>query len=197
MEYHRDKYDYGTTIFYYCGFIMHNQEFLNKYFSQVWQPSTDKYLYSGFNLVNKIDDDEWVLDVGCGHNEFKGMIKNLVGVDPACEQADIVTTIEDYVPDRLFDVAFCLGSLNFGQGDIVPEQIQKVVNCMKPRSRIYWRVNPGKYDHDSKLCNKIVFYPWTADLLDFFAHEHGYRCDTILEDTNGKNYRLYAEWIRD
>ena len=125
------------------------------------------------------------------------MIKNLVGIDPACEQADIVTTIEDYVPDRLFDVAFCLGSLNFGQGDIVPEQIQKVVNCMKPKSRIYWRVNPGLQDHDSKLCKKIDFYPWDAELLDFFAKQHNYECVEVLEDSNGKNHRLYAEWIRD
>ena len=99
MEHHCDKYYNSTTIFNYYGFIMHNQEFLNKYFSQVWQPSTDKYLYSGYNLVNKIKDDEWVLDVGCGHNEFKCMIKNVVGIDPCCSQADIVTTIEDYVSD--------------------------------------------------------------------------------------------------
>ena len=176
---------------------MHNQEFLNKYFSQVWQPSTDKYLYSGYNLVNKIKDDEWVLDVGCGHNEFKGMIKNVVGIDPCCSQADIVTTIEDYVPDRQFDVAFCLGSINFGNGDIIPNQIQKVVDCMKPKSRIYWRVNPGLPDHDSELCEQIDFYPWDRELLEFYAYHHGYKCVAILDDTNGKNFRLYSEWVRD
>ena len=176
---------------------MHDQKFLNEYFGKVWQPTTDKYLYSGFGLVSKIKEDEWVLDVGCGHNEFKGKIKNLVGIDPGCKQADVVTTIEDYKPDRLFDVAFCLGSLNFGQGDIVPNQISKVVSCMKPKSRIYWRVNPGLYDHDSKLCEKCDFYPWDSELLDFFAVQHGYKCVTIQDDSNGKNYRLYAEWVRD
>jgi len=199
MEHHCDKYDYGRTVFYnYHGFIiMHDQKFLNKYFSQVWKPSTDKYLYSGFNLVNKIDDDEWVLDVGCGHNEFKGMIKNIVGIDPGCSQADVVTTIEDYVPDRLFDVAFCLGSINFGTGDTISNQISKVVECLKPKSRIYWRVNPGLRDHNDQLCEQIDFYPWNRDLLDFYAYEYGYECVEILEDTNGSNTRLYAEWIRD
>ena len=198
MENHSDKYYAGTTIFYnYHGFIiMHDQKFLNEYFGSVWKPTTEQYLYSGFALVDKIKDDEWVLDVGCGHNGFKGKIKNLIGIDPGCEQADIMTTIEDYEPDRLFDVAFCLGSLNFGQGDIVPNQIAKVVSCMKVRSRIYWRVNPGLYDHDSKLCEKCDFYPWDAELLEYHAESNGYKCVEILEDSNGKNYRLYAEWIR-
>jgi hypothetical protein len=195
MEYHCDKYYTSTTIFNYYGFIMHNQEFLNNYFGQVWQPSTDKYLYSGFNLVNKIDNDEWVLDVGCGHNEFKGMIKNIVGIDPGCSQADVVTTIEDYVPDRLFDVAFCLGSINFGNGDTISNQISKVVECLKPKSRIYWRVNPGLRDHNNQLSEQIDFYPWDRDLLDFYAYEYGYECVEILEDTNGSNTRLYAEWV--
>ena len=198
MEHHCDKYYYSTTIFNYYGFIMHDQKFLNEYFSQVWQPSTDKYLYSGYNLANKISDDEWVLDVGCGHNEFKGhLIKNLVGIDPGCSQADIVTTIEDYVPDRQFDVALCLGSLNFGKGDVVPNQIQKVVDCMKQKSRIYWRVNPGLHDHDNQLCKQIDFYPWNRELLEFYAYHHGYECVEILDDTNGSNTRLYSEWVRD
>ena len=197
MEHHRDKYYNSTTIFNNYGFIMHDQEFLNNYFSQVWQPTTDKYLYSGYGLADKIQDHEWVLDVGCGHNEFKGKIKNLVGIDPGCQQADVVTTIEDYEPDRQFDVAFCLGSLNFGQGEIVPNQIEQVVACMKPKSRIYWRVNPGLHDHDSKLCEQIDFYPWSRELLEFYAYNHGYECVTILDDTNGKNFRLYSEWVRD
>ena len=197
MEYHCDKYYTSTTIFNYYGFIMHDQEFLNKYFSQVWQPTTDKYLYSGFSLVNKINNDEWVLDIGCGHNEFKGMIKNIVGIDPVYGQADVVTTIEDYVPNRLFDVAFCLGSINFGNGDTISNQIEKVVECLKPKSRIYWRVNPGYSDHGNPLCKQIDFYPWDRDLLDFYAYHYGYECIEIREDTNGSNTRLYAEWVRD
>lgn len=67
---------------------------------------------------------------------------------------------------------------------------------MKPKSRIYWRVNPARYDHDSELCKQIDFYPWDADLLEYYAESNGYQCVEILEDSNGKNYRLYAEWIR-
>ena len=42
------------------------------------------YTYSGLNLIEDVNalDPDLVIDVGCGHNRFKGHIKNLIGFDP-------------------------------------------------------------------------------------------------------------------
>ena len=49
----------------------------------VWQPRTDVYQYTGWNIVDEINkgNPRAVLDVGCGYNQFKPRIKNLVGID--------------------------------------------------------------------------------------------------------------------
>ena len=84
---------------------MHNQKLLNEYFSKHWTPGE----YCGFSdpreISKFIDTNEWLLDVGCGHNPFKRLVKNVVGIDPAFTDADVLTTIELYNPDRLFDYA--------------------------------------------------------------------------------------------
>jgi hypothetical protein len=176
---------------------MHNQSFLNNYFANNWQSSIEHYVYSGLNIIEKIPAEARVLDVGCGTNPFKGLIKNLVGIDPARQEADIITTIEDYKPTELFDIAFCFGSINFGNDITILKQISSVVNCLKEKSTIYWRCNPGLYDHKDELCEKINFYPWTFERLSFYANFFGYTMHNSARDTDGKNIRLYCEWIKN
>ena len=122
------------------------------------------------------------------------MRKNIIGIDPAFDQADVKCTIEEYVPDRLFDVATCLGSINFGTIETIEEQIDKVVSCLKPVSRIYWRLNPGRKDHNNEECNQVPFFPWTFEILRQFAVTHNY-IQTVEEfDAHVSRPRLYAEW---
>ena len=92
----------------------------------------------GWSLIDQVFDEEFVIDVGCGPNPFKGKIKNLVGIDPAYDEADYNVTIEEFTTDDKFDVAFCLGSINFGSFDTIIAQIDRVVNLLKPNARIYW-----------------------------------------------------------
>ena len=100
---------------------------LEKYFSEVWQSRTKKYKYSGLTLVDEINNlnPNAVLDVGCGFNEFKGKIHNLIGIDPYNNKADIKVKIEDYTPNQLFDVIICLGSVNFGSTDKIFRELEK------------------------------------------------------------------------
>jgi len=51
---------------------------MKQYFSEVWQPETKKYKYSGLGIIDEINalNPSNVLDVGCGYNEFKGKIQN-------------------------------------------------------------------------------------------------------------------------
>ena len=170
-----------------------NQQLLNNYFSQHWRGHLNLYQYSGLSLAKKIKPEEWVLDVGCGINPFKSLIANLVGIDPAFGQADHQTTIEDFETEQRFDVAFCLGSINFGPKETIKNQINCVVNLLNPTARIYWRVNPGRQDHGNKECKEIDFFPWNESLLKKYAKEFGFRAVDIKQDLNN---RLYCEWAR-
>lgn len=177
---------------------MIDQNYINWYFANEWHGRTENYLYSGPALINKVNDDEWVLDVGCGRNPYKGKIKNVVGVDPAFDEADHKCGIMDYEPDRLFDVAFCLGSVNFGTKADVDQWIAKVVSCLKPTGRIYWRCNPGVHDHGRESFEKIKVFPWTWEDQREMAAKYGFVIKNAAMDTNGKagHVRLYAEWHR-
>lgn len=173
------------------------QEDLNKYFSTTWRSNLAQYEYSGYALIDKIKPEELVLDVGCGFNEFKKHIPNLIGIDPANDLADVKTVIEYFAVDKSnrnkFDVAFCLGSINFGEYFNITSQIASVVMCLKPQARIYWRCNPGLKDHGNQECENINFYTWTMDDHIKFSELFGFRLDVCRWDTNN---RIYAEWSR-
>lgn len=174
-----------------------DQNYLNWYFGNVWKGTTHEYIYSGWALVDKVLPEDWVLDVGCGFNPYKGKIKNLVGIDPANDAADVKVSIEDYEPDRQFDVAFCLGSIGFGKDrSVIERQIAKIVSCLKPQSRIYWRCNPGLNDHQNIEFEEVPVYPWTFEDLNKFAEQFGYTVKNAAMDRNKRNQRLYAEWHR-
>jgi len=170
-----------------------NQQELNNYFNIHWRGHLNIYNYSGLSLAKKIKPEEWVLDVGCGINPFKPLISNLIGIDPAFGQADFMTTIEDFKTEQRFDVAFCLGSINFGDEIIIKKQIKCVINLLNPAARIYWRVNPGRKDHGNKECQTIDFFPWSPQLLTTYAHEFGFKVVDLKHDLNN---RIYCEWSR-
>lgn len=174
-----------------------DQNFLNTYFRHNWKPSIDAYQWSSYKTIaSKIRDTEWLLDVGCGHNPFKDLVKNVVGIDPARDEADHTVSIEDYSPNRLFDVATCLGSINFGTEQRILAQIEKVVSCLKVDAIIYWRSNPGRKDHYHVDCNSIDFFPWSFELHKRYAKKFGFVCVNEQIESNGKVERLYCEWRR-
>lgn len=172
------------------------QSILNDYFANHWHRkngSLDQYSKTGFQLVDKINPGERVLDVGCGRNPFKGLIPNLVGIDPAFDEADVKCTIEEFSTTELFDVAFCLGSINFGNAEQIEQQIAMVAKLLKPQARIFWRCNPGLKDHNNEECLAIDFYPWSIEEHVRLADMFGFTLVECVWDT--KN-RIYAEWKR-
>lgn len=75
-----------------------DQEQLNYYFGNVWRLnhySIEEFKYTGLGLTNQILETDRVIDIGCGPNPFKGLIKNLVGIDPAFPEADYQLSLED------------------------------------------------------------------------------------------------------
>ena len=177
---------------------MHNQEFLNSYFAESWKPSEDAYTYSAYStLAKKVLPGQWVLDVGCGGNPFKKLLPNVVGIDPARDEADFKVAIEDFKTDQRFDVAMCLGSINFGTIVDIEPAIDKVVSLLKPQSRIFWRLNPGRHDHACSDCEQIKFFPWTHKILAQLSTKHNFIQSNEQLETNGQVIRLYAEWYQN
>jgi hypothetical protein len=76
---------------------------LNKYFSKYWQNDMKKWKYSGLTLINEVNNlkPRAVLDVGCGYNEFKGRINNIIGIDPYNDKADLRVGTLDYITDQI------------------------------------------------------------------------------------------------
>ncbi len=174
-----------------------NQQYLNNYFGNIWHRHSDpctKENKSGLEILTKISDDDSVIDVGCGRNPFKGKIKNLLGVDPAFDQADVKCTIDEFNSESTFDVALCLGSINFGSKEDIERQITKIVSLLKPKARIYWRCNPGRTDHPDPGCELIEFYPWSLEEHVRLSDMFGFKLVECVWEQNGR--RIYAEWQR-
>ena len=88
---------------------------LHRYFSKYWENDIKKWKYSGLALIDEVNSlkPRAVLDVGCGYNEFRGKIDNLIGIDPYNDRADHEVGTLEYRTDQKFDVIMCLGSINF------------------------------------------------------------------------------------
>jgi len=105
---------------------------------------------------------------------------------------DEQVSIEHFEPAILFDVAFCLGSINFGTEEVIHNQIKKIVSILEDKARIYWRCNPGKADHNNEQCKDIDFFPWSIEYHEKWSKEFGFRLQHVRDDHN----RIYAEWVR-
>lgn len=165
--------------------------FLVEYFGKSWKGNLPKYKYSGLALLDKIDANSTVLDVGCGDNFFKSHFPNLIGIDPSNNKADIKVSIEEFDCDKKFDALLCLGSLNFGSAESVFAQCKKAVNLTNPSGTIYWRCNPGLHDHPHQGQERIDFFEWSFDLHQEWSKQLG--CKLVFCEWDTDN-RIYAEW---
>jgi len=165
---------------------------LHKYFGEVWQPETKKFKYSGLKVIEEVNalKPRNVLDIGCGYNEFKGKIPNLIGIDPYNTNADYEVGIIDYNTDIKFDVIIALGSINFGSTDKVFAELEKAVNLCAPGAVMFFRVNPG-LQHPKPEAKWITFYPWNSNFImncaDYFNVD-------VLDLRNDSNNRMYFVW---
>jgi len=151
---------------------------MDSYFNGIWKDTNYQYLeHSGYSLVDYVNSKKpsSVLDVGCGYNRLKGKINNLVGIDPFNDAADIKTSIEEYksVP---YDIALCLGSINFGDEKTIDNQIEKLHTLW--RREAIFRVNPG-IPHDWADYGDIVWYPWTKEKINNLASRFNYTVKCI------------------
>lgn len=166
-----------------------DMEVLHRYFGKVWQPETKKYKYSGLSIIDEVNamNPDAVIDVGCGYNEFRGKIKNLIGIDPYNERADIMTRIEEFESDTKYDVAICLGSINFGGSEKIIKEMTKVVSMVKPGGKLYFRVNPGE-QHSAPESRWINFYSWDPVFISNVATALGCSVEILRQDVGNRLY---------
>jgi hypothetical protein len=165
---------------------------LGRYFSEVWQPEMKKFKYSGLILIDEVNSlkPRNVLDIGCGYNEFKGKINNLVGLDPYNNRADIQCKIADYRTTEKYDVVLALGSINFGSTDKIFAELERAVELTASGGKLFFRVNPG-VQHTPPESRWISFYPWNSNFIincaDYFGID-------VLDIRNDSNNRMYFLW---
>ena len=158
------------------------------------------FQYSGLGLVEKIAPDAKILDVGCGYNFLKPYFVNLIGIDPACSDADLQISIDDYQTNETFDVVLCLGSIQFGTTDYVKMQISRVVSMLAANGSIYWRslaVVPEK--------TRIPVFEWSETVHKTMAEQFGCKLVDLQIDYFDQSQpdsqivkvpRLFAQWIK-
>jgi hypothetical protein len=167
---------------------------LGRYFSEVWQPEMKKFKYSGLILIDEVNSlkPRNVLDIGCGYNEFKGKINNLVGLDPYNNRADIQCKIADYRTTEKYDVVLALGSINFGSTDKIFAELERAVELTASGGKLFFRVNPG-VQHTPPESRWISFYPWNSNFIincaDYFGID-------VLDIRNDHNNRMYFVWSK-
>ena len=167
---------------------------LHKYFSKYWQNDMKKWKYSGVALIDEVNSlkPRAVLDVGCGYNEFKGKIDNLIGIDPYNDRADLQVSTLNYKTDQRFDVIMCLGSVNFGNRDKIIEEVSRCVNLLAEGGTMFFRVNPG-VQHDKPEADWIEFFAWNVPFIIELSEIFNLQVVDIRDDTNQRKYFIYRK----
>jgi SAM-dependent methyltransferase len=170
---------------------------LHNYFSKYWNNDMKKWKYSGLALVDEVNDlkPRAVLDVGCGYNEFKGKINNLIGIDPYNDRADFEVSTMDYKTDQKFDVILCLGSVNFGSRDKIIAEVGRCVNLLADSGTMFFRVNPG-IQHDKPEAQWIEFFAWNVPFIIELAELFNLQVMDIRDDTNSRKYFVCRKKIQ-
>lgn len=173
--------------------------YLKYFFGTVWQHRTDTFGFSGWEVVNQINalNPKAVLDVGCGYNQFKDKVQNLIGIDPFNPNADYMIDILDYNVDDLYDVIMVFGSINFNDIDEVQARLAKVFSLLAPNGKVFVRANPG-IQHVRATGAEfdgpwVDVFEWSFDYANHFAKAYKMTLETFKQDQNGRLFFIYSK----
>jgi len=159
----------------------------------VWQPKTDIYQYTGWGIVDEINkrNPRAVLDVGCGYNQFKPRIPNLVGIDKFNNSADYMVDILEYnVEPSTYDAVIVFGSINFCEYSDVIERFRKVFDLTAPGGRVYVRANPGETHKNGPW---VQIFPWDFEAAHLIAKECDVELVTFKKDNGNRLFFLFEK----
>jgi len=182
---HLNLVDYANDI---------DTECLHKYIANHCDHDMKKWKHSGLTLIDQINDmkPRAVLDVGCGYNEFKGKIHNLIGIDPYNDRADLQINIMEYRSMEKFDMILALGSINFGGRNKIIAEVSKCVNMLEDGGMMFFRVNPG-LQHDKPEAKWIEFFAWNVPFIIELSEMFNLKILDIRDDSNQRKYFIYRK----
>jgi SAM-dependent methyltransferase len=172
-----------------------DQRYLRRFFGEIWQPRTDDYKFTGWQLVDQIvkSGAQRVLDVGCGYHPFKQRIPGIIGIDPYNDAADYMIDVLDFNMDAgQWDAIICLGSINFNSRSDIEKRFAQVVKLLAPGGRIHMRANPGIQWKNGPW---VEIFAWSFDVVNDLAKTHNLELETFKqENTNpGRLYFVYKK----
>jgi len=146
----------------------------------------ETHSHSSENLVpfiNKLNP-KFCIDIGCGQNNFKGLIPNVIGIDVAdYPEADINMGIEEVHELGIFghnsaDVVMALGSLNFGTWDLIVKQFGLAIDWVKPGGVFIVRV---RLREDQMFKRGFVQHNWSMDDVTTMHDIYKDRVEYLIE----------------
>lgn len=170
-----------------------SERYTHRFFAEMWKPRTNDYDYTGWALVDEINQlsPGAVLDVGCGYHPFKGRINNLIGIDPYNNCADYEVDILEYkVSPNSYDVIIALGSINFNSKDEIEQRFAHCVKLLASGGRFYLRANPGEAH---KTGPYVDIFPWSFEVVNEFAEKYNLKLVTFKKDANNRLYFVYQK----
>lgn len=183
-------YDFQGTIEQIVDDL--DKRYLRRFFGEIWKPRTGDYQWSGWAIVDEVlkHKPKNVLDVGCGYNQFKERIPNLIGIDPYNDCADYMVDILDYsVPGEQFDAIIALGSINFNSQQDVEQRFAHCVNLLAPGGRFYLRANPGQQWSNGPW---VDIFAWNFAFVNELEKRYDLKLETYKQDGyNSPCGRLY------
>ena len=161
------------------------------FFGEIWKPQTEIYSHTGWQLVEEVNklNPRAVLDVGCGYNQFKGRIQNLIGIDPYNKLSDYEVDILEYANvDEHFDAIIALGSINFNSEEDIRLRLANCMKLLAKGGKMFFRVNPG-IQH--KTGPWVEVFAWSFEYAYKFAKEFNVELETFKKDANDRLYFVY------
>lgn len=168
-------------------------KYTERFFRNVWQPRTGEYEHTGWTLVDEVNalNPQSVLDVGCGYNQFKGRIQNLIGIDPYNTSADYEVDILHYkVKPESHDVILALGSINFNSREDIEERFAHCVSLLKSGGKFFLRANPG---HTHPTGPYVDIFNWSFEVVSEFADTYNLTLETFKQDKLNRLYFVYTK----
>ena len=172
-----------------------DRRYLHRFFGEIWKPRTGDYNYTGWPLAEEINkqDPKNVLDVGCGYNQFKQHIPNLIGIDPYNSASDYMVDILDYkVKPGTHDHIIALGSINFNSREDVEARFAHCVNLLAPGGKMYIRANPGI---QWKTGPWVEIFAWSFEVVKELEEKYNLKLETYKQESTdpGRLYFVYTK----